>query len=167
VAVRQSGILAKPDSCGPVVTHLYDLVSLALGVGGEAREMAQSRGLRAARRSAVLRFIKNRSGDPETSAITAAAALGVTPRYVHSLLEEPGLSFAHHVLERRLENTAAMLRDAERPNIRIAEIALAAGFNDLSYFNHAFRRHDEATPSEMRDAARRGEAAETVHGSVQ
>ena len=70
-------------------------------------------------------------------------------------------------MERRLENAAAMLRDAERRHIQIAEIALAASFNDLSYFNRAFRRHYGVTPSKMREAARRDEAGEPVNGNVQ
>jgi AraC-like DNA-binding protein len=32
----------------------------------------------------------------------------------------------------------------------IAEIAYAAGFGDLSTFNHAFRRHFGCTPSDVR-----------------
>jgi AraC-like DNA-binding protein len=40
----------------------------------------------------------------------------------------------------------------ERP---ISAIALACGFGDLSYFNRVFRRHYGATPSDIREAARR------------
>jgi len=52
-----------------------------------------------------------------------ARQLGVTPRYVHSLLEETGKSFRHHVLEHRLEKAAALLRDPCRQSCRIADIA--------------------------------------------
>jgi AraC-like DNA-binding protein len=82
--------------------------------------------------------------------------LGVTPRYVHLLLEETGKSFTHHVLERRLERAAALLRDLRWHNRKIADVAAAAGFNDLSYFNRAFRRRFGATPSDVRQAVPRG-----------
>jgi AraC-like DNA-binding protein len=115
--------------------------------------LAQEGGARAARLAAILREIGRRSSDPGLSAITIGLLLGVTPRYVHLLLEESGKSFTHHVLERRLEKAGAMLRDPRWLHRKIAEIAAAAGFNDLSYFNRAFRRHYGATPSEVRHAA--------------
>ncbi len=76
--------------------------------------------------------------------------LGVTPRYVHLLLEETGHSFTHHVLERRLEKAVALLRDPRMRRRKIADIAAEAGFTDLSYFNRAFRRKYGATPSDIR-----------------
>jgi AraC-like DNA-binding protein len=134
--------------------HVIDLVALALGAEGEGRAVAEERGARAARRSAILREIERCSSDPVLSAATVAALLGITPRYVHLLLEETGKSFTHHVLERRLDKAAALLRDPCLRHRKIADIATEAGFNDLSYFNRAFRRYYGATPSDIRDAAR-------------
>jgi AraC-like DNA-binding protein len=136
--------------------HIVDLIALALGVGGDARRFAEERGARTARRAAILREIERRSDDPELSASGIATLLGVTPRYVHLLLEETGKSFTHHVLERRLERAAALLRDLRWHNRKIADVAAAAGFNDLSYFNRAFRRRFGATPSDVRQAVPRG-----------
>jgi AraC-like DNA-binding protein len=133
--------------------HIIDLVALALGAEGEGRKVAEERGARAARRAAILREIELRSDDPGLNAIAIAALLGVTPRYVHLLLEETGKSFTHHVLEQRLEKAAALLRDPRWRHRKIAEIAAEAGFNDLSYFNRAFRRRYGATPSDIQAAA--------------
>lgn len=101
-----------------------------------------------------MREIERRSGDPALSAAKIAALLDITPRYVHLLLEETGLSFTHHVLERRLKKAVALLRNLQLRDCKIAEIAGEAGFTDLSYFNRAFRRHFGATPSDVRAAAR-------------
>src|SRR5262249_32138432 len=101
--------------------HVLDLVTLALGGQGEAACLAHERGVRAARLSAVLRLIDKRSGDHTLSAIVIAAMLGVTPRYVHLLLEETGRSFSHHLLERRLQTAAALLRDPQRRERRITD----------------------------------------------
>ena len=133
--------------------HIIDLVALALGANGEWRAVAEERGARAARLAAVLREIERRSGDPGLSAVTIAMLLGITPRYVHLVLEETGKSFTHHVLERRLDKAAALLRDLRSRNRKIADIAAEAGFTDLSYFNRAFRRHFGVTPSDLRAAA--------------
>ena len=117
------------------------------------RHLAQQRGARAARLAAILREIERRSGDPNLSAVTIALTLGVTPRYVHLLLEESGKSFTHHVLEQRFEKAAALLRIHSWRHRKIADIAAEVGFTDLSYFNRAFRRHYGATPSEVRNSA--------------
>jgi AraC-like DNA-binding protein len=140
------------DLCGE---HIVDLVALALGAGGDAREIAEERGARAARRAAVLNEIELRSSDPSLSVNAVASALGITPRYVHLLLEQTGCSFSHHVLAQRLEAAAALLRDTLQHHRKIADIAAEAGFADLSHFNRSFRRHFGATPSDIREAADR------------
>jgi AraC-like DNA-binding protein len=145
--------LTNPALCDLVVSHVYDLVALVLGAKGDARRLAQQGGARAARLGAILREIERRSGDPGLSAVTIALLLGITPRYVHLLLEESGKSFTHHVLERRLDKAAVLLRDPCWRHRKIADIAAEAGFTDLSYFNRAFRRHFGATPSDIRETA--------------
>lgn len=103
------------------------------------------------RLTAILRTIDQQIGDPDLSASSVAAVLGITPRYVHLLLEETGKSFTHHVLDRRLDKAVTMLRDPRWRHRKIAEIAAEADFTDLSYFNRAFRRRYRMTPSAIRD----------------
>ena len=145
------------SGAGPVAAlydqHIVDLIGLALGAEGEARKAAEMHGLRTARRAAVLREIEIRSANPHFNVVAVARRLGVTPRYVHLLLEETGKSFTHHVLERRLEKAAALLRDPQSAARKIADIAAEAGFTDLSYFNRAFRRHFGLTPSDLRSSS--------------
>jgi AraC-like DNA-binding protein len=151
--IQRAGALTSPTLYDAVVAHIHDLVALSLGVNGDARRAAEAGGMQAARLSAILRLIERRSGEPDLSAVTVATVLGVTPRYVHFLLEETGRSFTHHVLEQRLKNVMAMLREAGRRNSRIADIALEAGFGDLSSFNREFRRRYGMTPRDAREAA--------------
>jgi AraC-like DNA-binding protein len=155
-AIRSTEALASPALRDVVVTHIYDLVVLALGAKPDAHALAENRGQRAARQAAILHAIEGRSGDPGLSASVLAAALGITPRYVHRLLEDTGKSFSHHLLEKRLERAAGLLRDPSRHNRRIGDIAGEAGFTDLSYFSRAFRRRFGVTPSDIREAARHG-----------
>lgn len=145
--------LADGRSAELFANQLVDLAALAVGVEGDARSEAEQRGGRAARRSAILRAIATRSNDPGLNAVAIAALLGVTPRYVHLLLEETGKSFTHHLLEQRLEKAAGLLRDPRWRERRIADVAIEAGFSDLSYFSRAFRRRYGATPSDVREAA--------------
>jgi AraC-like DNA-binding protein len=153
-AIRAAGALAPPELRTTVVAHIHDLVLLILGAEDDALRVAEKRGLRAARQTAVLRAIAEGSSDPGLTAVAIAAELGVTPRYVHLLLEETGKSFTHHLLEKRLDRASALLRHPRWRQRRIADIALATGFSDLSYFNRTFRRRYGTSPSDVREAER-------------
>ena len=62
----------------------------------------------------------------------------MSPRYLHKLLEPTGRSFAQHLLQRRLDCAAAMLRDPECAQLKISEVAAQSGFADISHFNLSF-----------------------------
>ena len=104
--------------------------------------------------AAVLEYIESRLHDPGLSVAEVAARFGIGKRYVHKLFETTGNSFSRHVLQRRLERAAADLCALERARTSIAEIAYRNGFSDLSYFNRRFKAYFEATPREVRRAAR-------------
>jgi AraC-like DNA-binding protein len=133
--------------------HIVDLVALATGAKGEAREIAEQRGVRAVRLAAILRMIAQQFGYPGLSVATIAAQLGISPRYVHLLLEATGFSFAQHLLAKRLEQAAELLRDPRQQGRKITDIAQETGFADLSHFNRAFRRRFGDTPSGLRGTA--------------
>jgi AraC-like DNA-binding protein len=134
--------------------HIIDLIALALGAGDEPRGAVEECGIRALRRDAILREMNVLAGDPNLSAKAIAARLDITPRYLRMLLEETGRSFSEHLLAKRLERAAALLREERWRHRRIADIAFACGFGDLSYFNRSFRRRYGATPSDVRESAK-------------
>ena len=47
-----------------------------------------------------------------------------------------------------------MLADPSHDPLSITDIAYAAGFGDLSHFNHSFRRRYGVTPHEVRRTMR-------------
>lgn len=153
--VNWSDALARPPLQDAVRDHLYDLAAIALGATRDAEDTAAQGGVRAARRMAILHEMDLRAGDPSLCIEDIAATLGLTPRYVHRLLEDTGRTFSHHLVERRVARAAALLRDPLWAGRKIADIAGEAGFSDLSYFNRSFRRHLGTTPSEIRHGARR------------
>jgi len=143
---------------GPAVDlvedHIIGLVSLALGAGSGSQEFAERHGVPAVRRAAVLHEIEIAMSDPNLTSVAVAARLGITPRYLRMLLEETGRSFSQHLLDQRLNRAFGLLRNPAQRRRRIADIAFACGFGDLSYFNRAFRRRHGATPSDVREASR-------------
>lgn len=138
--------------------HAIHLAAHLLGVSSAAREVVENGGVRQARLRAVLHEIESRHGQPELNAAMVAERLGVTPRYVHRLLEETGKTFSECVLQRRLAAAMDLLRNPRQNRRKIVDIALEAGFADISHFNRSFRRQYGDTPSGARRLARRDEA---------
>lgn len=148
--LRVSGTLASPELSRLVVAHVYDLIALAVGAARDAAALAAGRGLRAARLRAIKADILANVVSADLSVAAVAHRHGVTPRYVHMLLEAEGTTFSRFVLTHRLDFARRILGDAGRDHMTIAAIAYSAGFGDLSYFNRAFRRRYGATPREIR-----------------
>jgi AraC-like DNA-binding protein len=157
---RYVGLLDQNEPVSPelrriVVTHVHDLVALALGASRDAAAIANGRGLRAARLHAFKADIRASLGQQELSLTAIAARHGVSPRYVQAVFESDGTTFSHFLAGERLARVHRILCDPLQMTRSITAIAYAAGFNDLSHFNRAFRRRYGATPSDVRMAARR------------
>ena len=143
-------LLTNKDLARAFATHVLDLAALAIGACGEGREIAGSRGLRAARLDSVLRLIRAEYSDPEISSELVAARLRISTRYLHKLLQETGTSFAERVQELRLERAFSLLSGETRAARKVHVAAYDAGFSDLSHFNRLFRRKYGLTPTAAR-----------------
>lgn len=127
--------------------HIIDLAALAItphGAFGESNLTAVA----TARLHAALDHIASRFSDPDLSLSKVAQSLRISPRYLQRLLETSGTSFTAHVTELRLQRAFALL--GAQGAGRVADIAMQAGFSDISHFNRLFRSHFGATPSEVR-----------------
>jgi AraC-like DNA-binding protein len=144
------GPMRSADLVDHTIRTILDLVVLAAYAGGEAAEIADGRGLRAARLQAILAKVKGGFANPGISAQTVAQDLGLSARYVQDLLQETGIGFAERILELRLQKTRQMLSDRLYDKMLIGEIAYSAGFGDVSYFNRSFRRRFGCTPKSAR-----------------
>lgn len=150
--------LLSPHLAQVATTHLSDLVAVALGATRDATAIAQGRGIRAARLRAIQDDIAGHLHDGGLSLEQVAARQGISISYVRKLFESEHTSFSDFVLTLRLVRAHRFLVDPTFVHRSIGDIAFEAGFGDLSYFNRAFRRRFGATPSDVREAARRGGA---------
>lgn len=98
--------------------------------------------------------------DCDLKAADVAQRQRVTARYVHKLFEREGLTFSAFVLDRRLSRAHRLLSEPRLADRMISSVACDVGFGDLSYFNRVFRRRYDATPSEIKRAAKRGDLPE-------
>jgi AraC-like DNA-binding protein len=131
--------------------HIADLVALVLtaGVGiGESDISAVA----AARLNAVLQCIGERFRDPALTVASVAKDQGISPRYLQRLLKSVGMSFTERVNALRLEHAFALLTDPRRAKGKISDVALQAGFSDVSHFNRLFRGRFGDTPKGVRGA---------------
>ncbi|MEH2513638.1 AraC-like DNA-binding protein [Nitrobacteraceae bacterium AZCC 1564] len=147
--------LESPDLARAFATHVQDLIALAVGATRDGVEVAQERGLRAARLRAIKGDISEHFGSNELSINALARRHGVSPRYIHKLFETEGATFTAYVMERRLLEARRMLSDRRFADCTITEVAGNVGFGDLSYFTRSFRRRFGMTPTDARELARR------------
>ena len=71
------------------------------------------------------------------------------------LFDSEGLGFSAYVLDQRLALAHRLLSDPRRAGEKIASIAFAAGFADVSHFYRVFRRRYDVLPTDVRAQARR------------
>ena len=148
--LRDQDLPPSPELRHAATVHLHDLAALAAGAAGDAAHQALGRGARAARLSAVKQAIAQQFTRPGLSAAEVARHQGISPRYLHKLLEAEGMSFSALVSEHRLNLAMHMLSDARLKARAISDIAFDVGFNDLSHFNHRFRQRFGMTPTQAR-----------------
>jgi AraC-like DNA-binding protein len=144
--------LATSELRHMVVTHMHGLAALLLG-GGELG--LQEQGLRAARLRSIKDHIRERIARHDLTLADVARSQQISESYIRQLLAENGTTFTDFVLAGRLTRAHRMLVDVNYADRSISAVAFEAGFGDLSYFNRTFRRRYGATPSDVRQGARR------------
>jgi AraC-like DNA-binding protein len=154
-AIQNAGDVLTPDAWHLATTHIFDLAALAMGATRDAAEIARGRGVRVARLRAIKADIVAHGGHGELSAEDVAARHRLSARYVRKLFESEGTSLSDFMLCQRLVRAHRMLCDPRHAGRSITAIAFEAGFNDLSYFNRAFRRRYGTTPSDVRATAQK------------
>lgn len=96
-------------------------------------------------------FIEEHAGE-ELSLTRVAKAAETSANYLSEKFKEAvGINFVKYVARARYEKAAALLREAD---LRVSEIAFAAGFQSLSQFNRVFKKFSGKSPTEYRAGAR-------------
>jgi AraC-like DNA-binding protein len=143
------GSVAAHDTHETIRRHVIDLVVLAATRSQPVGE-SEASAVVAVRRAALIRFIDAHFRDPELSVTSVANALRISPRYVQRLLRSLGTPFTAYVTELRLQHAFRLLQEAEQKTQRITDIAMEAGFSEVSYFNRLFRSRFGDTPGGVR-----------------
>jgi len=147
---------ATPELVRLAVSHVHDLLAVAIGATRDAAAAAEGRGLYAARLRAIKADILEQLERPGLTPGTLAGRHHISESYMRKLFASDGTSFSDFVLDQRLARAHRLLSDPRFFGRTIVSIAYQVGFGDLSYFNRCFRRRYGRTPSDVRAAAQRG-----------
>ncbi len=137
-SVLKARALTAPKLRHTVVTHIHDLVALAIDECPALGESGAS-AVMAARHNAALDYITIHFQEPGLSVQTVARCQGISPRYLQRLMASSGTSFTERLNELRLQRAFELLTGSDACRQRISDIALEVGFSDVSHFNRLFR----------------------------
>jgi len=141
----------EKNARGSAVDHLVQLTGFELNRRrGRARQPREA--LNAARYERALGFIERNAADRALSPQRIADHAGVSLRALQLIFAARDQSIARTIQEARLESAARMLASPARRAMRIVDIALAAGFSELSHFTHAFAERFGDAPARWRAA---------------
>lgn len=74
--------------------------------------------------------------------------LGFNPSYFSSLFKkETGSTFLEYLSKVRIEKAKELLKE---PGLRIQDVCLMVGYNDVKYFTKLFIKHTGLKPKEFR-----------------
>ncbi|MBR0897239.1 helix-turn-helix transcriptional regulator [Bradyrhizobium tropiciagri] len=141
--------LTAPKLRRTVVTHIHDLVALALDECPALGESSAS-AVVAARHDAALDYIAIHFQEPGLNVQAVARCQGISSRYLQRLMASSGTSFTERLNELRLQRALELLTETEARDRRISDIALEVGFSDVSYFNRLFRTRFGDSPRGVR-----------------
>ena len=97
------------------------------------------------------KYIEKHSGE-EVSLTKVANVVKMNANHLSENFKQvTGINFVEYVAGTRFANACDLLRNA---NLRITEIAFAAGFQSLSQFNRVFKRFSGESPTQYRAAKR-------------
>lgn len=97
-------------------------------------------------REAIIYTLSNLSDNLSVQIV--AGSLHVNPDYLsHLFVQETGIHFAAFINQERIKQAASLLLHTHYP---IKQIALAVGYNNISYFSKEFQKQNHMTPSQYR-----------------
>lgn len=104
----------------------------------------------------IQNYIDANLGDPELSCRSIAGHHGISTGYLNRIFRREGLTAARWLRVRRLELCRQRIEQSRDGDLPISSIAYAHGFNSVSSFNRAFKRHFGTTPGSLRQLASPG-----------
>ncbi len=148
--ILDGGLDSAPLPRPLIAEQFGSLLALAAGVGAldePPLNIGRHKNQLATR---ILRQIESDFADPELSPELVARQVGISKRYLQTLLAGSGTSFIAELNATRLERASEILTDPRAAGLPIADVAFRCGFLDPGYFTRLFRKRFGITPRQWR-----------------
>lgn len=148
--MAQAGALPaaqRPLIAGMALNLFASLLAEELG---ERPEVGTQQAVLLAR---IKQYVDAHLGEPGLDLEQVAASAGLSVRYVSRLFQLDGLSFGRYLLQQRIARCRMALANPGLRGLRVSQIALDSGFNNLAHFSRVFRESQACSPSEYRARA--------------
>lgn len=125
------------------------LIEATIGLLVNSQEIAVSRPPESQREmhlERVRRYIAQHLTDPDLTPTRVAEANRISLRYLHWLFEGIGTSVAQYIIGERLQRCRQELASPATNRRKVADIALSAGFNDVTHFSRRFKQEFGVSP---------------------
>ena len=134
------------DEFSKLSEHSLDLLTLALtSVRPQHYNLSRSRSISL---RLVKDFIERYLADSQLDTVMIAAGTRLSARYINDLFKDENISLMRYVWTRRLEKCRKDIScQSHHP---VSAIAFKWGFNDLSHFSRAFKRHFGICPTALK-----------------
>ncbi|PTN11043.1 AraC family transcriptional regulator [Nitrosomonas aestuarii] len=132
-------------------SQIQDMTALLLNAKREVLEIANGRNTRLARLKTIKNDIETHIADSDLTINQVAIRQGVSAQYIRALFRTEKTTFSEYVTKLRLQRICCQLHNPLYTRYSISALAFDMGFNNLSWFNRAFKTHFGMTPTELRN----------------
>ncbi|XWZ86593.1 acetamidase/formamidase family protein [Paraburkholderia sp. A3RO-2L] len=143
-------VAADPKALQPIDSTITEFLATAL-IASQPPDLAGLTQSRTAIFSRICERVDARLAEPGLSVASIASDEHVSTRYLQKLFEKSGTNFSVYLRTRRLERCRTDLANPLYSKLTVSDICYRWGFNDPSYFSHAFRQQFGISPSSYRD----------------
>jgi AraC-like DNA-binding protein len=145
--------LSTPELRDLIVGQVFEILTLMLRAVSAATRPAVYKNSGTDRFIVTKKYILDNLDRRDLSIAQVSSTSGLSSRQIQRFFKVENTTFSEFILINRLQRAHAALTDARQIYRSIGDIALCGGFNDISYFNRAFRRHYGASPTAIRQSA--------------
>lgn len=138
-----------PKTSKLVGLQFLDLLALTLDVDLDSAHLAEQRGLKDVQFYYICEHLKKHLMDSSLDIHAVAQEQKISPQSIRKLFRRSGTTFTEYLNGLRLDWVYQSLTNPALQKKSISSLAYKVGFNNLAWFNRAFKQRFDAVPSEV------------------